>query len=116
MKCLCTNVFSRNIIYRQLFVYFLVLYVLGIMTDLMGRLPYYIDDFKDGILYHGKIDMHTIQKTIATTLFLYFSVILPAIALGVLNAKTTENAIGVHQVIVGQTIGALAFALFSGQV
>ena len=86
------------------------------MTDVMGRLPYYFDDFKDGIMYNGKINMHTIQKTIATTLFLYFSVILPAIALGVLNAKTTENAIGVHQVIVGQTIGALAFALFSGQV
>ena len=86
------------------------------MTDLMGRLPYYFDDYKDGILYNGKIDMRTIQKTIATTFFLYFSVILPAIALGVLNAKTTDSAIGVHQVIVGQTIGALAFALFSGQV
>ena len=113
----CVN-FSYNFyeIFYIFIIFILTIFLLGIMTDVMGRLPYYFDDFKDGIMYNGKINMHTIQKTIATTLFLYFSVILPAIALGVLNAKTTENAIGVHQVIVGQTIGALAFALFSGQV
>ena len=108
--------FANFLIFLIFYIFILTIFLLGIMTDVMGRLPYYFDDFKDGIMYNGKINMHTIQKTIATTLFLYFSVILPAIALGVLNAKTTENAIGVHQVIVGQTIGALAFALFSGQV
>ena len=58
------------------------------------RLPYYLDDYKDGIV--GK---NTIQKTVATTLFLYFSVILPAVALGVLNAKNTHDAISVQQVM-----------------
>ena len=48
---------------------------------------------KDGIV--GK---NTIQKTVATTLFLYFSVILPAVALGVLNSNNTHNAISVQQV------------------
>ena len=39
----------------------------GIKSDLSARLPYYWSDFKDGII--GK---NTIQKTISTTLFLYF--------------------------------------------
>ena len=82
----------------------------GIKSDLTARLPYYFSDFKDGII--GK---NTIQKTVSTTLFLYFSVILPAIALGVLNNKTTNGAISVYQVLVGQTFGAIIFALFSGQ-
>merc|ERR1719414_106923 len=82
----------------------------GIRKDLLGRLPFYLDDFKDGIV--GK---NTIQKTVSTTLFLYFSVILPAIALGVLNNKTTHGDISVYQVLVGQTFGAILFTLLSGQ-
>ena len=82
----------------------------GIITDFKRRLPYYWDDYKDGI-----IGPKTIQKTTATTLFLYFSVILPAVALGVLNSYNTQGKISVQQVIVGQTIGALTFAIFSGQ-
>jgi sodium borate transporter 11 len=82
----------------------------GIKKDLLGRLPYYLDDYKDGIV--GK---NTIQKTISTTLFLYFSVILPAVALGVLNAYNTHNQISVQQVIVGQTIGAITFSIIAGQ-
>ena len=39
----------------------------GIKSDLSARIPYYWSDFKDGII--GK---NTIQKTISTTLFLYF--------------------------------------------
>ena len=64
----------------------------GIKSDFLGRLPYYLDDFLDGI--RGP---NTIQKTIATTLFLYFSVILPAVALGVLNSKNTKGKISVEQ-------------------
>ncbi|TRY61185.1 hypothetical protein TCAL_17215 [Tigriopus californicus] len=78
--------------------------------DLMRRLPYYLDDYKDGI-----VGPNTIQKTTATTLFLYFSVILPAVALGVLNSSNTHGKISVQQVIVGQTIGAITFTLLAGQ-
>lgn len=82
----------------------------GVKRDLMGRLPYYLDDYKDGIV--GK---NTIQKTTSTTLFLYFSVILPAVALGVLNSFNTHGDISVQQVIVGQVIGAITFTVFAGQ-
>ncbi len=82
----------------------------GIRDDLRRRLPFYLDDYKDGVL--GK---NTLQKTTSTTLFLYFSVILPAVALGVLNAANTDNNISVQHVIVGQTVGALIFSLLAGQ-
>lgn len=83
----------------------------GLKMDFMRRIPYYLDDFKDGIF--GPVG--TVQKTIATTLFLYFSVILPAVALGVLNSNNTHGEISVYQVIVGQTFGAIVFTLLAGQ-
>jgi sodium borate transporter 11 len=83
----------------------------GLKMDFMRRIPYYLDDYKDGLI--GPTG--TVQKTVATTFFLYFSVILPAVALGVLNSYNTHGEISVYQVIVGQTFGALIFAIFSGQ-
>ncbi len=82
----------------------------GIFQDLSRRLPFYLDDFKDGVV--GK---NSLQKTVSTTLFLYFSVILPAVALGVMNAANTEDIISVQHVIVGQTLGALVFSFVAGQ-
>ncbi len=82
----------------------------GIAQDLRGRIPYYLDDFKDGVV--GK---NTIQKTISTTFFLYFSVILPAVALGVLNSLNTDGQISVEHVIVGHALGAIVFSFTAGQ-
>ena len=44
----------------------------GLKKDLLGRLPFYFDDFKDGIF-----GPNTLQKTIATTLFLLVSTFFP---------------------------------------
>jgi len=66
----------------------------GLKMDFLRRIPYYLDDYKDGLI--GPVG--TIQKTVATTFFLYFSVILPAISLGVLNASKTHGEISVYQV------------------
>ncbi|XP_040575078.1 solute carrier family 4 member 11 isoform X2 [Lepeophtheirus salmonis] len=82
----------------------------GVLSDLKCRIPFYVDDYLDGI--RGK---NTIQKTISTTMFLYFSMLLPAVALGVLNSENTHNSIAVREVIVGQTIGGLIFVIFCGQ-
>jgi len=83
----------------------------GLKLDFLKRIPYYLDDYKDGLI--GPVG--TIQKTVATTLFLYFSVILPAVALGVLNDYNTGGKISVYQVMIGQTFGAIIFAVLSGQ-
>ena len=68
----------------------------GLKMDFLRRIPYYLDDYKDGLI--GPTG--TVQKTVATTFFLYFSVILPAVALGVLNSYNTHGEISVYQVII----------------
>eukprot|EP00096_Caligus_rogercresseyi_P005654 TRINITY_DN2161_c0_g1_i1.p1 TRINITY_DN2161_c0_g1~~TRINITY_DN2161_c0_g1_i1.p1 ORF type:complete len:802 (+),score=176.49 TRINITY_DN2161_c0_g1_i1:104-2509(+) len=82
----------------------------GLLADLKNRIPFYIDDYIDGV--KGK---NTVQKTLSTTMFLYFSLLLPSVALGVLNSENTHNEIAVREVILGQTIGGLIFVLFCGQ-
>jgi len=82
----------------------------GIKSDLSRRLPFYWSDFKDGI-----VGNKSFSKTISTTLFLYFSIILPAIAFGNLQNDNTKGDINVAKVLLGQVMGGLIFSMFAGQ-
>merc|ERR1719474_1631526 len=82
----------------------------GIRDDLARRLPYYWSDYKDGV-----VGPKSLQKTISTTFFLYFSIILPAIAFGNLQDDNTGGDINVEKGLVGQVLGGLIFSIFSGQ-
>ena len=64
----------------------------GIRDDLAKRLPYYWSDYKDGI-----IGNKAFSKTLSTTFFLYFSIILPAIAFGNLQDDNTHGDINVEK-------------------
>lgn len=44
-------------------------------------------------LFSGIFGNNTIQKTISTTLFLYFACLMPSIAFGVLNGENTFGAL-----------------------
>ncbi|KAL5012177.1 hypothetical protein ScPMuIL_010728 [Solemya velum] len=81
----------------------------GIRMDLRRRLPHYISDYKDGI-----IGPKSLQKTIATTLFLYFACLMPSIAFGVLNSDNTHGVLNVEKVLYSQMFGGLLFAVFGG--
>ncbi|GAB1601756.1 sodium bicarbonate transporter-like protein 11 isoform X1 [Argonauta hians] len=81
----------------------------GLRADLKRRLPHYISDYKDGVL-----GPKSIQKTLSTTLFLYFAILLPSIAFGVLNDDNTKGSLNVEKVIYSQIFGGLLFALFGG--
>jgi len=83
---------------------------LGIRDDLKRRLPYYWSDYKDGV-----VGPKSLQKTISTTFFLYFSIILPAIAFGNLQDDNTGGDINVEKILVGQVCGGLIFSIFAGQ-
>ncbi|XP_015262004.1 PREDICTED: sodium bicarbonate transporter-like protein 11, partial [Gekko japonicus] len=83
----------------------------GIVDDLARRFPVYALDFTDGIIGTNK----AIGKYITTMIFLYFACLLPSIAFGSLNDENTRGAIDVQKTIVGQCIGGLVYALFSGQ-
>jgi len=82
----------------------------GIRDDLARRLPYYWSDYKDGV-----VGPKSLQKTISTTFFLYFSIILPAIAFGNLQDDNTGGDINVEKILVGQVCGGLVFSIFAGQ-
>ncbi|KAM6441185.1 solute carrier family 4 member 11 isoform 4-T4 [Liasis olivaceus] len=83
----------------------------GIFDDIARRFPVYALDFTDGIIGNNK----AIGKYITTMIFLYFACLLPTIAFGSLNDENTEGVIDVQKSIVGQCIGGLLYALFSGQ-
>nr|XP_033809032.1 sodium bicarbonate transporter-like protein 11 [Geotrypetes seraphini] len=83
----------------------------GIFDDIARRLAVYPLDFTDGIIGNNK----AIGKYITTMIFLYFACLLPSIAFGSLNDESTGGVIDVQKTIVGQCIGGVIYALFSGQ-
>lgn len=82
----------------------------GLREDVRRRWSYYISDYVDGV-----VGPRTLYKTISTTFFLYFGILLPIIAFGVLNATNTRGKIDVTKCLMSQTIGGLFFALLGGQ-
>ena len=82
----------------------------GLKNDITRRFPYYLQDFTDGL--KGK---DTLAKVVAITSFLYFSILLPVIATGALNALFTNGQIGVYQLLMSEIIGGLAWTFLSGQ-
>jgi hypothetical protein len=77
----------------------------GLRGDLKRRLPFYVDDFKQGV--------HT--KVLGATLFLYFACLANAIAFGALTGFMTDGQIGTTEMMIATAVGGLVFALFSGQ-
>lgn len=84
----------------------------GLWQDFCRRAKVYPSDFKDAFVGPPK----TVQKTVATTWFLYFGILLPIIAFSALNSTQTNGQMGdLRKAIIGQAIGGLAFALLGGQ-
>ncbi|MHC4910549.1 MAG: PTS sugar transporter subunit IIA, partial [Planctomycetota bacterium] len=77
----------------------------GVIQDLRRRMPLYGSDLRDGI--------H--PKTVATTLFLFFACVAPAVAFGGLMATLTGGEIGAMEMIVATAVGGTVYALTSGQ-
>ncbi|XP_013396619.1 sodium bicarbonate transporter-like protein 11 [Lingula anatina] len=82
----------------------------GMLADLKRRLPYYWSDYRDGI-----VGPNTISKCLSSTIFLYFSCLLPTIAFSEVNHKSTHGAMAVKDHIIAQTIAGMVFSLFGGQ-
>ena len=80
------------------------------VSDIKNRAKHYVSDYigdlKDGT---------SIQKIISATLFLYFALLLPGIAFGVLHSNYTDQKIDSQNVVVAQALGGLLFSIFSGQ-
>lgn len=77
----------------------------GMVNDIKRRLPHYVSDFTDG--------MHS--KSLASTLFLFFACLAPAVTFGGIMAELTDNHIGAVEMIIGSAICGVAYALLAGQ-
>ena len=67
------------------------------------------------LLIIGIVGKNTLLKVSAATLSLFFACLLPCVAFGVVDANHTNQTIGPKEAIIGQAIGGLVFAFFSGQ-
>ena len=77
----------------------------GWIDDIRRRLPHYGGDFRDGL--------HT--KCVASTLFLFFACLAPAVTFGGIMGQLTGNQIGVVEMLVASAVCGIVYALFSGQ-
>ena len=77
----------------------------GIREDIARRLPHYVSDFTDGL------DM----KSIASTMFLFFACLAPALTFGGIMGIQTDGNIGVVEMLVASAACGIVYALFSGQ-
>ncbi|XP_063046336.1 solute carrier family 4 member 11-like isoform X2 [Engraulis encrasicolus] len=82
----------------------------GIYEDVSRRLPHYVTDYTDGMWGSNRSWL----KYTTTAIFLYISIMLPAIAFGSLNDESTRGEIDVQKTIIGQCIGGIIYALFAG--
>lgn len=63
----------------------------------------------------GFVGKNTLPKVCSSTLSLFFACLLPCVAFGVIDSLNTDGLIGPKEALIGQSIGGLVFALFSGQ-
>lgn len=77
----------------------------GLIADITRRKQHYISDFRDGL--------H--PQSVASTLFLFFACIAPAVIFGGLMSTDTGNSIGVVEMIVATAICGVVYSLIAGQ-
>ena len=77
----------------------------GLRRDLKQRLPFYVSDYVEGLNL----------KCVASTLFMFFACLAPAVAFGSLLNVKTQVAMGALEMLVSTSICGMVYALFSGQ-
>ncbi|RLV92215.1 Boron transporter 1 [Spathaspora sp. JA1] len=77
----------------------------GIYNDIRTRLPYYKSDFYDAFNY----------RVIPSSIFIFFTNLLPAIAFAQDMFDKTHHSYGVNEVLMSSALAGVVFGLFSGQ-
>ncbi|KAL6064778.1 Anion transporter [Balamuthia mandrillaris] len=77
----------------------------GIRQDLARRLPYYLDDWREG--FHLRVP--------AAVLFMFFTSLAPAVTFGVYLQDNTDQHLGVVEVLLSTAICGILFSLAGGQ-
>lgn len=77
----------------------------GLKADIARKLPYYIGDFKDGFR----------AKCLASTVFMFFACLAPAVTFGGFMGLETGGAIGAPEMLIATAVCGLIYALLAGQ-
>lgn len=77
----------------------------GIIHDIQRRLPHFGSDFTDGLN----------SKTIASSVFLFFACLAPAITFGGIMGQQTDGSIGAVEMLVATAVCGLLYAVIGGQ-
>lgn len=77
----------------------------GLIRDVRTRAKHYLSDFSDGLHF----------KTVASTFFLFFACLAPAIIFGGLMDAKTGGQIGAVEMIIATAACGLIYAIFAGQ-
>ncbi|QDU78521.1 Nitrogen regulatory protein [Polystyrenella longa] len=77
----------------------------GIIQDVQRRVPHYVSDFVDGLN----------AKTIASSVFLFFACLAPAITFGGIMGQQTDGSIGAVEMLVATAACGVIYALIGGQ-
>jgi hypothetical protein len=81
----------------------------GLRADLRRRGPYYLSDWTDAFTAQWR------QKCLASTTFIFFACISPAITFGALFDKGTDGQLGAFETILASALSGIVWAFFSGQ-
>lgn len=77
----------------------------GLLQDLRRRLPYYVDDFREGLQ----------AKCASSILFLFFACLAPAVTFGGIMGLATDGQIGAVEMLTASAVCGVVYALFAGQ-
>lgn len=77
----------------------------GVKRDFSRRIPYYKSDILDGLN----------AQSLASTLFLFFACLAPAIGFGGILGLATNNAMGAIEMVVSTSICGVLYSLFAAQ-
>lgn len=77
----------------------------GLIKDVKEKAPFYASDFKDGFSI----------KSMASTFFLFYACVAPAVAFGGLLGTATNGLMGTVETVGATAIGGILYALFAGQ-
>jgi hypothetical protein len=81
----------------------------GLRQDLRRRARYYVSDWVDAFKAENS------QKTLSSTLFLFFACLSPAIAFGTLFDEGSEGSFGVVETIVSSAFAGIVYSICAGQ-
>lgn len=81
----------------------------GVCNDVKRRLPHYVSDWTDGIK-----DTSAVTTSMCAVIWMYFSTLAPALALGIVLQEEMDSQMGIPEVILAEALSNLAFSLFAG--